>query len=191
MSKANTGKTRSTINKTAAKVEQAEDRVVETEQPKAETKVQYKVRKELPPHAVITVRNGFNGKLIYKSARTHERFVWESFGDEQDMELQELKNAKNSYKKFFENNWFLISDPDVIESLGVEQYYKHALSYEEFDSLFTLSPEEVKERIALLSKGQKASVRYRAKQLIADGQIDSIKMINALEECLGVELIER
>ena len=42
-----------------------------------------------------------------------------------------------------------------------------------------------------LSKGQKRSVAFRAKQLIDEGTIDSIKTINALESCLGVELIER
>lgn len=39
--------------------------------------------------------------------------------------------------------------------------------------------------------GQKRSVVFRAKQLIDEGAIDSIKTINTLESCLGVELIER
>lgn len=42
-----------------------------------------------------------------------------------------------------------------------------------------------------LSSGQKQSVAYRAKQLIADGTIDSNRAIAALEKALGVELIER
>ena len=42
-----------------------------------------------------------------------------------------------------------------------------------------------------LSAGQKKSVAFRAKQLIKDGKIDSIKVINALEKSLSIELIER
>lgn len=152
---------------------------------------QYKVKKNLDPNMIITVKNGFQGRLVYKSKRTQEKFEWDAFGDEQDMELQELKNAKNASKSFFLNNWFLIDDPEVLEYLGVSQYYKYALNFDSFDDLFSKKPNEIKETISHLSVGQKKSVAYRAKQLIADGVIDSIKVINALEESLSIELIDR
>lgn len=152
---------------------------------------QYKVKRNLDPHMIVPVKNGFQGRLIYKSKRTNERFEWESFGDEQELELQELKNAKSSSKTFFINNWFLIDDPEVLEYLGVTQYYKYALNFDSFNDLFTKDPEEIKEVLARLSEGQKKSVAYRAKQLIADGVIDSIKVITALEDGLSIELIDR
>lgn len=147
------------------------------------------VKEPLDPHSFITIRNGFNGRLVYVSKRTGERLVWDEFGSEQDMELQELKNAKNSARAFFENNWFMIDDPEVIAYLGVERYYKNALRFDSFDELFSKSPEEIKERVALLSAGQKASVAYRARQLIAAKKIDSIRVIEVLEESLSAELI--
>lgn len=151
--------------------------------------VTYKV-KELDPHDYVTVVNGFTGSLVYRSSRTGELFEWGAFGDEQEIELQELKAAKNSQKAFFENNWFLIGDPDVINYLGVERFYKDALTLENFDDVFGMEPAEAKKKINKLSAGQKKSVASRARQLIREGQIDSIKLINSLEECLGVELIE-
>ena len=155
-------------------------------------KVRYQVKSpDLKLSDYVTVRNGFNGKLVYKSRKTGEKFVWSEFGAEQDMELAELKNAKNASKVFFENNWFLFDDPAVISFLGVDRLYKNALNFDEFDDLFKMKPAEIKSRISLLSEGQKYSVRYRARQMIADGAIDSIKIINALEEALGTELIER
>lgn len=152
---------------------------------------QYRVKKSLDPNMIVTVKNGFQGLLVYKSRRTNERFVWETFGDEQDMDLQELKNARNSSKTFFENNWFLIDDPEVLEYLGVSQYYKYALNFDSFDGLFDKTPDEISDTISRLSTGQKKSVAYRAKELIANGSIDSIKVINALEESLSIELIDR
>ena len=154
-------------------------------------KKQYKVKKDLDPGTIVTVANGFQGKLVYKSKRTQERFVWDAFGDEQDMELSELKNAKNSAKGFFENNWFLIDDPEILDYLGVSQYYRHALNQNTFDDLFKKSASEIKNILSKLSAGQKKSVAYRAKQLIAENEIDSIRVINALEEGLSIELIER
>lgn len=155
-----------------------------------EEKQTYKAKNSLTPDMYVTVKNGFNGTLVYKSKKTGERFVWDSFGDEQDIELAELKAAKNSYKAFFINNWFLFDDPEVVEWLGMSQYYKHALNSESFDKLFEKTPDEIEAVVSELSHGQKKSLAFRAKQLISDGVIDSIKVINALERSLSVELIE-
>ena len=157
-----------------------------------EQKKTYKAKvRKLEPHTLVEVRNGFNGLLVYVSSRTGERFVWDSFGSVLDMELQDLRAAKNAHKGYFKNNWFLIDDKDVLENLGVARMYSNSLSMNDFDDLFSLSPDEIKAKVADIPSGQKSSVIYRAKQLIEDGTIDSIKLINALEESLGVELIER
>jgi len=149
------------------------------------------VPKEVDPNQIITVRNGFQGRLVYKSKRTGERFVWDSFGAEQDMELGELKNARNSNKKYFINNWFMFDEPWVVDYIGMGQYYKFAISIQDFDKLFEKPAAEIEKAISKLSDGQKKSVAYRAKQLIAEGGIDSNKTIAALEKCLGIELVER
>lgn len=147
-------------------------------------------RREFRPDEYVTVRSGYNGRLVYKSSKTGEKFVFESFGSEHDMELQELRKAKNEYKGFFKNNWFLIDDPEVIDYLGVREYYKNALSYEEFDSIADMTAEEISARMALVSEGQKISIAHYVRKMIADGRIDSMKAITALEKGLGVQLIE-
>ena len=170
--------------------------VIETEEAgavKSEKKPERIIPKNVDPHEYVPVHNGAQGRLIYVSPRTRERFVWEKFGDVQEMELQELRNAKASNKKFFERNWFMFDDEYswVLDYLGVRAFYRHSISIEGFDELFTKKPADVKKICSELSKGQKRSVSYRARQLIADGGIDSMKVIAALEEGLGIELIER
>lgn len=151
------------------------------------------VVKEIDPTQYVTVLNGYQGKLTYKSKKTGELFKWNEFGSEQEMELRELRNAKNTYKKYFEKNWFMFSDEFawVIDYLGVGQYYKNAISIDEFDTIFQKTPDELKKIIEGLSDGQKKAVAFRAKTLIANEVIDSNKVIRTLEEILGVELIER
>ena len=149
------------------------------------------VAKEIDLSQYVPVKNGFHGVLIYKSPRTGEIFTWEKFGDEQEMELRELKNARSSAKGFFINNWFMFDDNWVIEYLGLGQYYKNAVSIEKFDEIFTKSPAEIKKAVKEMSEGQKRSLEYRAVELIATGDIDSRKTISALESALGVELIEK
>lgn len=150
------------------------------------------VAKDIDLDQYITVLNGFHGKLVYKGRRNGEWFIWDEFGAEQDMELRELKSAKNDCKKFFSENLFMFNEEDmwVVDYLGLGKYYDNALSIDEIDDLFSKSAANVKKIVNGLSDGQKRTVAYRASQLIADGQIDSLSVINALEEALGTELIE-
>lgn len=151
------------------------------------------IAKDIDLNQLIAVRNGYQGRLVYKSPRTHEKFVWPEFGTEQMIELMELRNAKNTYKKYFINNWFMFDDEYawVIDYLGMGQYYKYALKIDGFDDVFVKSPSEIEKTVAKLSDGQKKSLSYRARQLIAEGEIDSNKAIAALEKSLGIELVER
>lgn len=149
------------------------------------------VLKDIDPNQYVTVRNGFQGKLIYIAKRTGEKFKWDEFGDEQEMELSELKNAKSSNKKFFINNWFMFDEPWIIDYLGVNQYYRFAIKIEDFDKIFEMSPAEIEETLQNVSEGQKKSIAYRARTLISEERIDSNKVISTLERCLGVDLIEK
>ena len=190
---ATTRKTTSTRSKAAAATQAAEP-VAEEKVPAVKEKEPVKiVPKEIDMRQYITVRNGAHGKLIYISPRTGERFVWEEFGDSQEMELQELRNAKAANKKFFERNWFMFDEEFawVIDFLGVGAFYKNALSIDHFDDIFKKTPKELTALLDSLNDGQKRSVSYRAQQLIAEGEIDSMKVITALEKGLGVELVER
>lgn len=183
-----------TVSKPRTRRSPAEGTSTAAERPAAEVPETTKkpvVPKEIDPNQIITVRNGFQGRLVYKSKRTGERWSWESFGAEQDMELSELKNARNSNKKYFINNWFMFDEDWVIDYLGMRQYYKNSLNIQDFDQLFKKPVGEIEDIISKLSEGQRKSVAYRAKQLIAEEEIDSNRVINTLEKCLGVELVER
>jgi len=149
------------------------------------------VAKDIDPNQYVVVRNGYQGTLIYKSPRTRERFVWDEFGAEQEMELRELKAAKNSAKGFFINNWFMFDEDWIIDYLGVRQFYKNAISIDDFDNIFEMKANELKATVSKLSNGQKRSVAYRAKQLIKAQEIDSLSVISALEDALGISLIEK
>lgn len=178
-------KTKAKSAKTAPKTTPAEDVIEEVRKPL--------VAKDIDLSQLIVVRNGYQGRLVYKSPRTHEKFVWPEFGSEQMIELMELRNAKNTYKKYFINNWFMFDDEFswVIDYLGMAPYYKHAIKVDSFDDVFTKSPSEIEKIVSRLSEGQKKSLGYRARQLIAEDGIDSNKAITALEKSLGIELVER
>lgn len=141
---------------------------------------------ELTPETFVSVRSGFNGRLVYKSKRTGERFVWEEMGSEQDMELRELKYARNANKAFFENNWFIIDDPRVRAWLGVERMYANMITPEDLEELIHSSPEEIEERIGRLTQGQKETLLYAVEKMNADRKIDSQRAMEAFQKSLGL-----
>lgn len=191
--KTNTKAQNSTTKKSTTKKTRIEPVVTKPKTTENTAEIVKPVAKEIDPSQYITVLNGYQGKLVYRSSRTGEKFKWSEFGAEQEMELRELRNAKNTYKKYFEKNWFMFSDEFawVIDYLGVSNYYKNAISIAEFDNIFEKSPDELTEIINGLSDGQKKAVAFRAKTLIADEKIDSINLIRTLETVLGVELTEK
>lgn len=150
-----------------------------------------RVKKSLDPNMYVPVKNGFHGHLVFRDKVTGEEYEWESFGDEIDITLNTLQKARSGQSRFFKDNWFLIDDPAVIEYLNIGQYYKNALNFEEFDSIFELSKDEIVERVKMLSDGQKRGVIYAAKQKIENGELYDLNIIKALEDTLDAELIEK
>ena len=171
------------------KLEEAKETVAE--QPKES--VAKKSFADVDPNQTVLVINGFPGRLVYKSKRTGERFIWGSMGDEQEMELKELRNAKNSAKGFFTHNWFMFGKDDqwVIDYLALGRYYKNSIGIDEIDTVLKSNYKIIESRLANISKGQKASIATRARQLIAEREIDSNRSIATLEEMLGVTLVEK
>ena len=141
--------TKNTTNKSSAKVT---TKVVE---PKEAAPAENKpiVVKDIDVHQYVTVRNGFQGKLVYVSPKTGEHFVWDGFGTEQEMELLELRNAKNSAKKFFQNNWFMFDEDWVVDYLGLKHFYRHAKTSIKFSKC--LLP-KLKTRLQLFLLGRKS-----------------------------------
>ena len=173
----------------------AVEQTVEKEEPKKAVKEQPKaVEKEVPKMVdesqYVTVKNGFHGKLVFISPRTGEKFYWDNYGDEQDIELRDLKGAKASAKAFLEKNWFLL-DEWVIRYLGVDSYYRHAITPGDCDKLFRLPVRDLKTEIDAMNDSQRSSVIVRARELIKSGDLDSLRVITALEKALGVELIAK
>ena len=186
----NTQRTRKTNNRNE-NANNVEALVSEQTEEKASVRRKPIIPKDIDASQFVTVRNGFQGKLVYVSKRTGETFIWGEFGSEQEMELRELRNAKNSYKTFFVNNWFMFDEDWIVDYLGVRQYYRHALPIDGFDDVFKQKPAELKKTINTLSEGQKRSVAYRAKELISEHKIDSLSVITTLEKALNIELIEK
>ena len=140
---------------------------------------------------MVECKNGTHGPLIYKSSRNAGYVVeWENFGEVQEIDYGELLNMRASQQRFFRDNWILIEDAEVLRKLGMDRYYKNALTTENFDEVFHWAPADIRSKVAAMSNGMKDSIRIRAKDLVKTGELDSRGVIKALNEVLHCDLEE-
>ncbi|MBO5970240.1 MAG: hypothetical protein J6S14_17305 [Clostridia bacterium] len=150
-----------------------------------------KARKQYDLHDLTDVRNMTPGRLIYKSARNAGYMVeWDSYGDEQSIEISELKNMLASQRVFFERNWIWIDDPELLEFLGAARYYKNMLSPDAVDALFELDAEPMLTKIRGLTKDMQNTIRVIAREKVKSGEIESYSVVQALEKYFNTRFDE-
>jgi hypothetical protein len=147
-----------------------------------------KVREQRDLNELVSVRNNLHSKLIYPSKiYVGNEFEWNEFGEENFLELRDLVSMRNSYPTYFRDCWVMVDD-DILEYLGVKKYYENAINMENFDSIFNMKPDKLRETLIDLPTSMKSSVAQRAMQLKSEGLIDSVKILKVLSETLQFDL---
>ena len=147
--------------------------------------------KRITNDTMVQCKNGTHGPLIYVSSRNAGYIVeWQEFGEIQDIDYGELLAMRGSQPRFFRDNWILIEDAEVLRKLGMDRYYKNALTTENFDEVFHWTASDIREKVPKMSDGMKDSIRVRAKELVKSGELDSRSVIKALNEVLSCNLEE-
>lgn len=146
--------------------------------------------KKYEDHDLVLVKNGTSGELVYIAPRTGVTYIFDSFGDEQEIPFGELKATRmGNYATFFKRQWFLIDDQEVIKQLGIEKYYKDQLSYNELNEIFNLSKEDIVERVKNISEYQRDTLGYLTVKKIKNNEINDLNVIRSLEDVLHTKLI--
>ncbi len=147
----------------------------------------------------VVVRSNVFGELIYINDRTGDQIVWENYGDEQVLSAKDIRDMKAKQQSFFKEGWISIIDSscvnfdeytlkDVYDALQIGRYYAEDLVGFDLDTVFTLSEDALRKKVANMSNTVKRTVIIRANDKIKDGSLDSIKKVKLLEEVLGCEL---
>lgn len=149
------------------------------------------VKRETPKIAMdelIRVVSLKTNPLIYVSkSQLGYQIEWDEYGSEQWIEYKELINMKNSQRAFFSKNW-IICDPEILESLKVDSYYKDMIDLEDIDGLFKKTVGDLEQIISISNKGIRELIFDKALQLYKNGELDSVKIITMLKEKFDYDL---
>lgn len=141
---------------------------------------------------MICVKNISQSKLIYKSKRQIGYTIeWDKTGDINYIELGEFINLRNSDRRFVTEPWIRIVEDDEVEILkyaNVYQYYRGLLEVDNTKDILSLNFESFKRKFDNLPKAIKETVAKQAAEMLKNGELDSIKIKNYIEEKLDIDL---
>lgn len=172
------------VAKEAEEVQEAvEEKVVPTEQPR-----------EFQKDDLIEVKSVFAGSCTLVGRRSGNVYVWETLGEIQYVEYQDLlAEITNRYSKYIYEPLLLIEDEDVInKNPKLKDLYNAMIDVEDIeDSLLNDSVEELHSILISLPSGLKETVKSVASTLMQDGALYDVRKIRLLDDLYHTALSEQ
>lgn len=163
--------------------EVVEEKVVPTEQ-----------NREFQKDDLIEVKSVFAGSCTLVGRRSGNVYVWETLGEIQYVEYQDLlAEITNRYSKYIYEPLLLIEDEDVInKNPKLKDLYDAMIDVEDIeDSLLNDSVEDLRSILISLPSGLKETVKSVASTLMQDGALYDVRKIRLLDDLYHTALSEQ
>lgn len=149
-----------------------------------------KTLSSLDPNEIVELQSCTEGKLVYAS-KSGYHIEWSEFGDVHLVPISEIIKMRNEQPAFFRNHWvYPVSDnaQEVINALQLDRYYNKLSDLKNFDDLFDYEPEQIALALRDAPQFMKENVARRCAQLVADGTLDSVAVVEAVEKATGFQV---
>lgn len=130
--------------------------------------------------------------IIFIADNTSAVYEWSNKGDVQYITYGELISMKGRQKRFIDEMWIYIDDEEVVNALNITSVYEkfnEIKSLEDYLAKFETNY-DLKEALSPLPNSIKKALGRQAQQMIEEEKLDKVSTTKALEECLGVELLD-
>lgn len=128
--------------------------------------------------------------VSYKDSKTLDMYEWDEIGHVEYMTFETLKNMWRNNKGYFKNMWLKPNDDRVINKFGLVK------TFEKYEYLMDASNYTKKnigavcDVISNTPNGLKFAICDKIKSLVVSGEVADVSVIKALENRLGIDLIE-
>jgi hypothetical protein len=184
--------TKRRVVKTAPK-ETVDEKVTLNEEPVAEKVVKKEAKKEprqFNQNDLILCRSVTAGWLGC-SGKSGQYYVFENFGDECEIEYQDLFALKSRHSNYIYAPHFVIEDEELLENprwADVAKFYDEKVyTMEDVEEVLNLPINNFEAALKKLPKGLAKSLQVRVAQKIEDGTFDSLKKIKIIDDVYGTD----
>lgn len=170
--------TKSTTEKSVA--ESKETKPVETTKP---------IKKTFKQDEGVLCRSITIGGLWLEGIKSKNIYRWSEYGDVTEIEYRDLISMVRSKSNYIFNPMFVIEDEDFIaEFPQLKKFYDEKYTIEDLEGVLALPIGSMVATIKTLPAGAITTLKSIASTQIANGQLDSVKKIKALDKIFGTEL---
>lgn len=184
--------------KTASKKDKAAEEVVkeaeEVQEVVEEKAVPTEQPREFQKDDLIEVKSVFAGSCTLVGRRSGNVYVWETLGEIQYVEYQDLlAEITNRYSKYIYEPLLLIEDEDVInKNPKLKDLYDTMIDVEDIEeSLLNDSVEDLRNILISLPSGLQETVKSIASTLMQDGELYDVRKIRLLDDLYHTALSEQ
>lgn len=150
-------------------------------------------KKKHDPEELFMCRSLVVGELVFTSKKTGVEYYWSNYGDEQQVQYQDLLSLMLSRSDFLFKPWFIIEDSSLIDEkewAGLRKLYMNLYDYDNLDAVLELNDEEFKNALLAAPEGVRNSIKMLVSMRIEEETFDSLNKIKIVEQVLGVKIYD-
>ena len=125
------------------------------------------------------------------SGKSGQYYVFENFGDECEIEYQDLFALKSRHSNYIYAPHFIIEDEELLENprwADVAKFYdEEVYTLEDVNEVLNLPIANFENALKQLPKGLTKSLQVKVAEKIEDGTFDSLQKIKIIDEVLGTD----
>ena len=142
------------------------------------------------PNELISCRSVRFGELRLIGPKTRMPYSWANEGDFRDVEYQDLVSWKALHSPYLFEPMIIIEDEDLREEWDADigRIYDE-LEQVDLKAMFKLPQRQFVSQLKKLPDGMKTTVQNMAYAGIQDGSLYDLRIIKAIDEHLGTELM--
>lgn len=161
----------------------------EVEETVVEEKVEQLKKKVFSASDGIMCRSIIQGQLFIDGIKTGILYTFTEYNDESEIEYRDLVAMIRSKSHYIYDPYIIILDEDFIKEFPqLEKFYAEQYTVRDLRDILKLPVNEMTKAIKSLPQGAVESLKNIASTQIADGKLDSVKKIKALDELFGTDL---
>jgi len=137
----------------------------------------------------ILCRSVTVGKLCMEGSNTKMVYRFMTYGDELEVEYRDLVSAVRSHSAYLFTPYIIVEDELFIKEFPeLDKFYKEKFTVKELSDIILMNEAEMEDAIAILPKGAKEQFINIVSTSVANGTLDSVRKIKALERILNIDL---
>lgn len=129
------------------------------------------------------------GGLFIDGVKSKIPYQFLDYGDEQEIEYRDLVAMINSRSSYIMTPNFIVDDKDFIaEFPQLDKLYSETYGTQDLLDLFRLPVDDMVKKIHALPSGAIDNIKHLASTQVANGGLDSVRKIKALDKLWGTDL---